>query len=51
MDVDITKIVEFQNLIISIFSYMCIKFYLCIYKHIKSAMGVVQTLNGVLLIK
>ena len=34
-----------QNFIISIFSYMYIKNYLCIYKHIKSATGAVQTLN------
>jgi len=52
IDVDILKIVmSFQKFIMSIFSYMYIKTYLCMYKHIKSATGAVQTLNIVLQLK
>jgi len=48
----IMKIVtSFQNFIVSIFSYMYVKIYLGIYKHIKSSTGVVQTLNGALHVK
>jgi hypothetical protein len=52
MNVDILKIImSFENFIILTISYMYIKICLCRYKHIKSAMGVMQTLNHVLHIK
>jgi len=40
-----------QYFITSTFSYMYIKFVFARYKHLKSAVGTMQTLNGVLHIK
>jgi len=39
---------NFQYFVTLTFLYMYIKFYLCKYKHLKSAMRAVQTLSNVL---